>query len=800
MAVLTGYFLYSDVDASGLSVGDGISGGSITTSIDTEQHYPLGSGSVSYPNTLGDVSGTFYQGEDGTYFVPEDDSNFPPWEAGTVSSYTEAIEGTSGDDTIVGTSGDDIIHDTDGSIHDTTGSDYIDAGMGADTIIFGDGDDTVLGGDGDDLIGQWANGSGSNTLYGGAGDDAIIGGAGDDVISGGAGDDWLTGAQGDDTILGGDGMDEIWVTDDHDSATIEGGEGGSDWDLLGFSNWETSQGVAVTYTGDEAGSFDFYGSATSGSFTEIEQVTGTWFADRIDASADSAGTSVAGESGDDTIIGGSGDDRFWGGGDNDTLSGGAGNDQLWGDDGSDTLTGGTGSDVLYGGDGNDTFLVSQGDEQTDIHGGGWWDTLVLGDGSSTQGATVTYSGSGEGKYELGNASGAFSSIEMVETTDQADTIDASADSFGLLLVTDGGDDTVEGGSAADQMWLGDGADSARGGDGSDRIYGGAGDDTIEGGAGDDTLKGEDGDDRLVGGAGDDTLTGGAGDDVFAVLDGDGHASITDFTLAGDEMDQLDVSELTDANGNPVDLDDVSVGADDFGNAILSFPMGESLTLEGIDASTLDRATLHEMGIPCFTVGTLILTPRGEVPIETLQPGDLVQTLDNGAKPVLWIGQRRLGRSDLLLHPGLAPIRIREGALGNRRDLLVSPQHCVLTTPDGAAPCMARATHLARKGGPGFRVARGVREVRYIHLMFERHQVVLTEGLASESFYPGPMALGSLDDASRAEVGALFPDLVARRAPREEVSRFYGPTARAVLRRREVSRRTAAEFRPRIALA
>ncbi|MDV7143743.1 Hint domain-containing protein [Tropicimonas sp. TH_r6] len=308
------------------------------------------------------------------------------------------------------------------------------------------------------------------------------------------------------------------------------------------------------------------------------------------------------------------------------------------------------------------------------------------------------------------------------------------------------------------------------------------DDTIIAGAGDDTI---------FGGAGDDTLTGGDGADTFVVLDGDEHATITDFTVTGEEADRLDLSELTNAEGNPVTIDDVTTGTDGDGNAVLSFPNGESLTLEGVPTKSLTTQVLQSMGIPCFTLGTLIATPHGEVPIETLRPGDLVQTLDNGLQPILWIGRRTLGQTELAQWPNLLPIRIRAGALGNRRDMLVSPQHGMITTAETDAPQLARAIHLARNGGRGFRIARGVRSVTYLHLMFERHQILIAEGAATESFYPGPSGLAALGKEHRVEVATLFPDMNGA-LPLE---RSYGTTARPFLHRGDISSRTAELFRP-----
>jgi hypothetical protein len=135
---------------------------------------------------------------------------------------------------------------------------------------------------------------------------------------------------------------------------------------------------------------------------------------------------------------------------------------------------------------------------------------------------------------------------------------------------------------------------------------------------------------------------------------------------------------------------------------------------------------------CFAQGTRILTDRGEVPVEALRAGDLVATLaDPGAPfaPVLWIGHRKVRLAGHAHARDLAPIRIRAGALaGNTplRDLLVSPDHCLLL--DGS---LVPARLLVN--GSSIVVEQGLAEVTYYHIELARHDAVLAEGAAAESW-------------------------------------------------------------------
>ncbi|MBU2993678.1 Hint domain-containing protein [Octadecabacter sp. 1_MG-2023] len=762
MATVNGYLINLDTGAVGPTVGDEYSG-STTASFDDSSYDTLGTGIVNYPNTVGDVFGYFYQVGGNYYFVPSDSSGFPPGETGDLTDFAEAIYGTTGTDTLTGTSDGEYIQDTDQNIYNWTSHDTVYGGGGDDTVSFGDGNDVIYGGDGADQIGSWSTGQGSNRIYGDAGDDSIIGGAGDDTIYGGTGDDWLSGAVGNDTIYGGDGSDEIWVTDNHQFAIVEGGEGGVDWDIIGFSNYSSTQGVTVTFTGSESGTFDFSGTSTSGSFREIEEFISTEYADVIDASATSQDLLVSTEGGDDSLTGGTGDDTLYGG------------------DGGDTFSGGAGSDTLFGGDGNDRFTIEDDDGTSTISGGGWWDTIEFSNVVSTQGVTVTFTGDEVGTYDFNGTAGTgtFDDIEEIfGTVDYGDTIDASADSLGTKVYTFGGDDSFIGGSGADRVYLEDGDDSAVGGAGNDALYGGDGSDTLSGGAGDDTLSG---------GAGDDTLSGGAGDDVYVFEDGSGHDVITDFDTSdsdgdGSTNDQLDLSLLTDSGGNPVNTADVVVSDDGSGNAVLTFPIGESITLNGVSPGSATPSALVSMGVPCFTSGTLIRTPSGDRLVETLRHGDLVQTADHGAQPISWAGQTTLNKDELAANPKARPVRIAKGALGNTRDLLVSRQHGIFVSLEGQS-YLARAIHLARHGGDGFRVANGVRKVTYVHLMFAQHQILFAENCPSESFYPGPMGLAALAPAHQAEILHLFPLL--KLGPVGLAA--YGPSARPFIEAKRLSR-------------
>lgn len=170
-------------------------------------------------------------------------------------------------------------------------------------------------------------------------------------------------------------------------------------------------------------------------------------------------------------------------------------------------------------------------------------------------------------------------------------------------------------------------------------------------------------------------------------------------------------------------------------------------------------------VPCFTRGTQIDTDRGEVAVEDLMVGDLIRTLDNDLRPVRWIGSRFLAARSLDASPNLRPVRIRAGALGGgtpSADLIVSPQHRVLVRSNialrmfGTDEVLVAAKQLLTIDG--IDIAEDLAEVEYFHLLFDQHQVIYSNGAATESLFVGPMARAGIGKAAQQEIDAIFPEL------------------------------------------
>lgn len=171
----------------------------------------------------------------------------------------------------------------------------------------------------------------------------------------------------------------------------------------------------------------------------------------------------------------------------------------------------------------------------------------------------------------------------------------------------------------------------------------------------------------------------------------------------------------------------------------------------------------------FALGTRIDTPDGPRRIETLRPGDLISTLGNGSQPLRWIGQRHVPALEMALREDLQPVLLDSGVLGNTRAVLISPRHRVLLNDWRAQVYFGEDQVLvpaqALINGGTVRQVLPWAGVTYLHLLFDRHEVILSEAMLSESLHPGATGLGALDPAQRHEIEAIFPDqsLERRRA-------------------------------------
>jgi Ca2+-binding RTX toxin-like protein len=527
-------------------------------------------------------------------------------------------------------------------------------------------------------------------------------------------------------------------------------------------------------------------------------------ADRVDAGDAILGADgpnddrIRAEGGDDTVFAGLGDDTVFAGLGDDLVFGGVGDDDLRGNEGNDTLFGGEGADTVFGQQGDDFIDTSSPLQRPDIdypglypadtdpeddrdlvYGGLGNDTIITGDDADTifgDGGNDSINAGVDADLVYGGAGN-----DTIIGSEGADTIFGEA---GNDLIYGGLDDTIGdaldlpdaldlrplnnpdlifGGSGNDTIFGRDDNDTLFGGTGNDVLFGGVDNDSLVGDEGNDALNGDEGDDTLEGGAGNDTLSGATGSDVLFggadrddfLLDPATGGSDTIFGGAeGDDFDRLIIS------GPRSDYRIIRTGSDSDGNGFDG--RVEYLNADGVVTNTVVFENIE--GIPCFTPGTLIATPKGEVLVENLRAGDRIITRDNGIQELRWSGNRKFDWAHLTANPHLRPIMVRRGSLGNglpERDMMLSPNHRVLVSNDRTSlyfderEVLVSAKHLV--GGKGIFEVESI-GTSYIHLLFDQHEVVLSDGAWTESFQPGDYTLSGMGNAQRNEIFELFPEL------------------------------------------
>ncbi|MBT8410824.1 MAG: Hint domain-containing protein [Octadecabacter sp.] len=203
---------------------------------------------------------------------------------------------------------------------------------------------------------------------------------------------------------------------------------------------------------------------------------------------------------------------------------------------------------------------------------------------------------------------------------------------------------------------------------------------------------------------------------------------------------------------------------------------QSITLNSVEFDGwggFRQSSYDDVEFVCFARGTRIKTPAGDRAIEAIKVGDLVLTNDHGAQRVIWSACRAL---EFPASPdSQKPIEFKAGCFGSgvpRRTLTLSPQHRVLLhSSDRGRDCEGLAPSVCMTGLKGVRRKLGCRKVEYHTLLFHRHEIIFAEGVAVESFYPGPVGLSVLGPIDRLRLIAVKPEL------KENCASQYGPMAR-----------------------
>ena len=141
--------------------------------------------------------------------------------------------------------------------------------------------------------------------------------------------------------------------------------------------------------------------------------------------------------------------------------------------------------------------------------------------------------------------------------------------------------------------------------------------------------------------------------------------------------------------------------------------------------------------PCFAPETPVETEDGPCPAGEIVAGMRLMTRDRGLQPVVWVA-----RTNVIGRSRAAPVWFAPDVLGNTAPFALSQQHRVLLSglevraAHGVEEVLAPA--LCLLNGATLRLApRG--RIGYVHLLMERHEVLIAAGAPVESLHLGPEA-------------------------------------------------------------
>ncbi len=242
-------------------------------------------------------------------------------------------------------------------------------------------------------------------------------------------------------------------------------------------------------------------------------------------------------------------------------------------------------------------------------------------------------------------------------------------------------------------------------------------------------------------------------------------------LASDTSMSGSALTITQINGVPV-----------VAGSVVTLVTGEQITLNAdgsisvmadgdVDSNTFtyqapdadrnkDTAFVTINTLPCFAEGTLIRTMYGDVPVEDLSECDRIITRDNGTQVLRWVGRRTVEAVG-----AFAPVRVPAHTLGHHGELLLSQQHRVLIRGAAAQlysdrPEMLVPAMMLVEAGLA-ELVEDYGEVTYFHLLFDRHEIIWSNGLETESYFPAGATMEAFSEGTRDEIYALFPELKQR---------------------------------------
>lgn len=162
-------------------------------------------------------------------------------------------------------------------------------------------------------------------------------------------------------------------------------------------------------------------------------------------------------------------------------------------------------------------------------------------------------------------------------------------------------------------------------------------------------------------------------------------------------------------------------------------------------------------------GALVGTTQGEVAVEDLVPGMMVQTVDHGPLQLKWVGSYDMSPREVQMNDRARLFRISADTFGLNKpgqDIMLAPRAHILLRDAACKPMFgldhAFAPIRAFDDGMNVVSVSPMSPVSLFNVAFDRQATIKVNGLEVETYHPGPYGETLMDDEMMYSLLRLFP--------------------------------------------
>jgi hypothetical protein len=164
-------------------------------------------------------------------------------------------------------------------------------------------------------------------------------------------------------------------------------------------------------------------------------------------------------------------------------------------------------------------------------------------------------------------------------------------------------------------------------------------------------------------------------------------------------------------------------------------------------------------------GALISTTQGDVAVEDLVPGMMINTADHGSLPLKWVGSYDLSPREVQMNERTRLYRVAADTFGINKpnqDIMLAPRAHILLRDAACMPMFglehAFAPVRAFEDGMSVIAVAPMSPVSLFNIAFDRQATIRVNGIEVESYHPGPYGETLMDDEMMYSLLRLFPHI------------------------------------------